>query len=62
MFIKAYATGGSGNRGTAVAGRQTGRGFRSMSAYYEATGRSALGATSRTRGRLAPISRVTRGR
>lgn len=62
MFIKAYASGGSGNRGTATAGARSGRGFRTMSQYYRATGQSALGATRRTRGRLAPITRVTRGR
>lgn len=62
MFIKAYASQGSGSRGTAVAGRQTGRGFRSQGAYYRATGTSAMGATVRTRGRLAPITPVTRGR
>ena len=62
MFIKAYASGGAGGRGVATPGARSGRGFRSQSAYYRATGMSGLGASSRTRGRLAPITRVTRGR
>ena len=63
MFIKAYATGGAGGRGTAARGTdQRRRGNESMSAYYQRTGASALGGNARTRGRLAPIARVTRGR
>lgn len=62
MFIKAYASGGTGSRrGTTVGGRQSGRGFRSQGAYYRATGQSALGGNARTRGRLAAITPV-RGR
>lgn len=61
MFIKAYASGGAGARGTAVAGARSGRGFRSQSAYYRATGVSGLGGNARTRGRLAAITPV-RGR
>lgn len=61
MFIKAYASGGAGGRGTASAGMARGNGYRSMGAYYRATGRSALGATARTRGRVATI-RPVRGR
>ena len=61
MFIKAYASGGSGNRGTVVrpASAQR-RGNESMSAYYRRTGQSALGGNVRTRGRLTTI-RPTRG-
>lgn len=61
LFIRAYAE-PAGGRGTATAGARTGRGFRSMGAYYRATGVSGLGASRRTRGRLAPITPVTRGR
>ena len=61
MFIKAYASGGAGGRGVATPGARTGRGFRSQGAYYRATGMSGLGATTRTRGRLAAITPV-RGR
>lgn len=60
MFIKAYASGGAGGRGTATANAR-GNGYRTMSQYYRGVGRSALGATSRTRGRLANITPV-RGR
>lgn len=60
MFIKAYASGGAGGRGTAT-GNRAGNGFRSMSAYYRATGVSAMGGNARTRGRLAAI-RPVRGR
>ena len=61
-MMKAYASGGAGARGTMAAGGQNGRGFRSQGAFYRAVGTSGLGATSRTRGRLAPITPVTRGR
>ena len=58
MFIKAYATGGSGKRGTATPGMRKGNGFRSMSAYYRAGGQSALGATAKTQGKPATIKQV----
>ena len=60
MFIKAYASGGAGGRGTASANR-SGAGYRTMSQYYRGVGTSAMGATARTRGRLAAITPV-RGR
>lgn len=60
MFIKAYASGGAGNRGTKT-GNARGNGYRTMSQYYRATGQSALGATRRTSGTLASIRPVTRG-
>lgn len=61
-MMKAYASGGSGGRGTAVrpASAQR-RGRESMSAYYRRTGQSALGGNARTRGRLATVTPV-RGR
>lgn len=66
MFIKAYASGGagsaSGNGITVRPASQQRRGNESMSAYYRRTGVSALGGNSRTRGRYAPITPVTRGR
>ena len=61
MFIKAYASGGAGGRGTATPGMPRGNGYRSMGAYYRAVGVSGLGATARTRGRMATI-RPVRGR
>ena len=61
MFIKAYASGGAGARGTA-SGNRAGNGYRTMSQYYRGTGMSAMGATRRTRGRLAPITPARRGR
>ena len=60
-MMKAYANGGAGRRGTATAGMPRGNGMRSMSQYYRRYGVSALGATGRTRGRVATI-RPTRGR
>ena len=60
-MMKAYASGGAGARGTVSAGMARGNGYRSMSAYYRATGRSALGGNARTRGRVATI-RPVRGR
>ena len=59
-MMKAYASGGAGGRGVAT-GNPRGNGYRSMGAYYRAVGTSALGATARTRGRLATI-RPVRGR
>lgn len=62
MFILAYAEARSG-RGTVVRpADQRRRGPESMSAYYRRTGMSAMGGNARTRGRLAPIVPVTRGR
>ena len=61
MFIKAYASGGAGSRGTASANAR-GNGYRTMSQYYRGVGQSAMGASARTRGRLAPITPVRRGR
>ena len=71
MFIKAYAepkTNGTGSQNRAGSGdnfnRPTSaqrRGNESMGNYYRRTGMSALGATARTRGRLAAITPV-RGR
>lgn len=60
MFIKAYASGGAGGRGVAANAR--GNGYRTMSQYYRGVGQSAMGSTARTRGRLAPITPVLRGR
>ena len=60
MFIKAYASGGAGGRGVASANAR-GNGYRTMSQYYRGTGVSAMGATARTRGRLATIT-PARGR
>lgn len=62
MFIKAYASGGAGGRGTAVrpASAQR-RGNETMGSYYRRTGLSALGGNARTRGRLTAITPV-RGR
>ena len=62
MFVKAYASGGAGGKGTAV--RPTSaqrRGNESMGNYYRRTGQSALGGNARTRGRLTTITPV-RGR
>lgn len=61
MFIKAYASGGAGGRGTSVAGQPRGRRNETQSQYYRRVGTSGLGATSRTRGRQATI-RPARGR
>lgn len=62
MFIKAYASGGAGGRGTIVRdASQRRRGNETMAAYYRRTGQSALGGNARTRGRLATVTPV-RGR
>lgn len=67
LLIKAYAEpkngrAGSGSQNRAGSGSnfarpasQRRRGAETMSAYYRRTGQSALGATSRTRGRLTTI-------
>lgn len=60
LFIKAYASGGAGARGTNT-GNARGRRNETMSQFYQRTGRSAMGATNRTRGRLTNIRQV-RGR
>lgn len=63
-MLRAYASGGGGAGSQNRAGsgsnfaRGTGqqrRGNESMGNYYRRTGQSALGATSRTRGRLTTI-------
>ena len=63
-MIKAYASGGggAGSQNRAGSGSNFARsasqkrnGPESMGAYYRRTGQSALGATSRTRGRLTNI-------
>lgn len=59
-FIKAYASGGAGARGTAT-GNPRGRRNETMGQFYRRTGQSAMGATNRTRGRLTNI-RPVRGR
>ena len=63
-MMKAYASGGSGKpgrKGTVNENMPRGNGMRSMSQYYRRYGVSALGATSKTRGRVATI-RPARGR
>ena len=59
-FLRAYASGGAGGRGTASPNSRA-NGYRTMSQYYRSVGQSAMGATARTRGRLTNI-RPVRGR
>lgn len=63
-MLRAYASGGGGAGSQNRAGsgsnfargtNQQRRGNESMGNYYRRTGQSALGATSRTRGRLTTI-------
>lgn len=63
MFIKAYASGGAGTGLARTINRQLGIGSTNpQSRFYRSTGLSGLGGNRRTRGRLAPIRPVTRGR
>lgn len=69
-MIKAYAepnSSGSGSQNRQGSGEnyargadQQRRGNESMGNYYRRTGQSALGASSRTRGKLAPINQRSR--
>ena len=72
-MLKAYATGGRGVAGNSQNRRGSGnnftrptseqrRGPETMGDYLSRTGQTALGGNARTRGRLAPVRAVTRGR
>ena len=54
LFIKAYANGGKGKRGTNTGNPRPRKG-ESMGDFYRRTKQSALGATPVTSGRMAPI-------
>lgn len=74
-MLKVFAEPYSGNRGPRGSQNRPGsgsnftrpttdqrRGNESMGNYLRRTGQTALGGNARTRGRLAPVRAVTRGR